>query len=45
MCGWGWRDVRRPNDIELIDLKARASCWVFNHYFSLKYVLDPVFPG
>lgn len=40
VCGWGWSNVRRPNNSEVIDLKARASCWVFNHYFSLKYVLD-----
>lgn len=40
VCGWGWSDVRRPNNAEVIDPKARTSCWVFSHYFCLKYVLD-----
>lgn len=40
VCGWGWSDVRRPINTDVIDPKARTSCWVFNHYFSLKYVLD-----
>lgn len=41
VCGWGWSNVRRPINTDVIDPKARTSCWVFNHYFSLKYVLDP----